>query len=177
MERASDEHGVYAYADMAGAMDRISSRAIVAEVDAEGDVQVYDSGWHADAATITRIYLPAHYWRMRPALLDRYGVPVEPLSRLTASPAVWTIIAASHYPSTIYAVAIAPARDVAVHVADLISTCAACHPGRVRDGSAGICYLARKRRDGLRGVPVLPAAAVSWTRRDALDWFDAQGFF
>jgi hypothetical protein len=85
MERSSADHGVYAYSTMAVAMEEYwDAETILAEVVADGKVHAHARGWHADAATITRIYLPMRHWHMRPALLARYGVPIEPLSRLAA---------------------------------------------------------------------------------------------
>jgi hypothetical protein len=85
MERSHDYHGVYAYAAMADAMEKYwDEETILSDVEPDGDVQVYDSGWHADAATITRIYLPLRRWHLRDSLLARYRVPVEPLSRIAS---------------------------------------------------------------------------------------------
>jgi hypothetical protein len=85
MERSSADHGVYAYSTMAVAMEEYwDAETILAEVVADGKVHAHARGWHADAATITRIYLPMRHWHLRPALLARYGVPIEPLSRLAA---------------------------------------------------------------------------------------------
>jgi hypothetical protein len=85
LERSHDYHGIYAFAAMADALREREARLVAADVEADGEVRVHDSGWHADAATITRIFLPMRHWRMRPALLARYGVPIEPLSRITMS--------------------------------------------------------------------------------------------
>lgn len=73
-----------------------------------------------------------------------------------------------HYP-----VAIAPSRAVADHVADLLSTCSFCSPGRTGNYQVGECYTASTMRV-TPDCPTLPDDATEWDRVDADAWF-AQG--
>jgi len=77
------ESGIHAYHDLAALQaDAItdcqsSDRAIV-EVSPDGEIVIGEHGWVAQAATITRIWVPrALYLGCYAALHDRYRVPVE----------------------------------------------------------------------------------------------------
>lgn len=75
---------------------------------------------------------------------------------------------ASHYP-----VAIAPNEDVAEHVANLLSTCSFCHPGRTSNYNTGECYSASTMRVQ-PDVPTLPDNANLWDETDARTWFNSE---
>lgn len=74
-----------------------------------------------------------------------------------------------HYP-----VAIAPDAETAAHVADLLSTCSFCSPGRTGSYRVGECYSAGTMRVQ-PDVPTLPADAREWARIDARAWFAREG--
>lgn len=91
-----------------------------------------------------------------------------------ATEETWGVYANSHWqgarPPSLIAVG---TKDQAKNVADALSTCSFCTPGRVANYSTGSCYFAQ-RIGGYRKKKArrLPDGCEEWSRGDVADWWD-----
>ena len=84
------------------------------------------------------------------------------------------VMSTSHWQgASHYAVAIAPDRATAEHIADLLSTCSFCSPGRTGSYRVGACYRAATMRVA-PNAPTLPDDAIEWSRADARAFIDQE---